>query len=172
MSRVSRSRRKGGPAAGPATPATLALDALGIDYRGHTYDHDPAATGYGVEAARALGVPEGRIFKTLLVDAGGELAVGIVPVAGSLDLKAMAAALGVKAVRMADPSDAARRTGYVLGGISPIGQRRLLRTVIDDSAADHDTVYVSGGRRGFQVELRPEELLRVTRGTYAPIARL
>lgn len=168
---MSRARRKGGRAVGPTTPATLALDALEIDYRGHPYEHDPAATAYGVEAARALGVPEDRIFKTLLVDTGARLAVGVVPVAGSLDLKAMAAALGVKAVRMADPSDAARSTGYVIGGISPIGQRHRLRTVVDDSASHHETVYVSGGRRGFQVELSPEELLRATRGTYAPIGR-
>ena len=91
--------------------------------------------------------------------------------AGQLDLKAVAAALGVKAVRMADPADAARTTGYVLGGISPIGQRRRLRTVVDGSASSHDTVYVSGGRRGFQVELAPDDLLRATAGSQAPIAR-
>jgi Cys-tRNA(Pro)/Cys-tRNA(Cys) deacylase len=170
---VARSPRKGGPSAGPATPATLALDALQIHYSGHTYQHDPAATGYGVEAARELGVPEDRIFKTLLVDAGDGLAVAVVPVAGQLDLKAMAVALGVKAVRMADASEAARSTGYVIGGISPVGQRRRLRTVVDASACAHETIYVSGGRRGFQVELPPDQLLRAARGSYAPIgARL
>ena len=173
MSPVARSPRKGGQrsGAGPTTPATLALDALGIAYTGHTYEHDSAATGYGEEAARELGVPADRIFKTLLVETGSGLAVAIVPVAGPLDLKAAAAALGVKAVRMADPTDAARSTGYVLGGISPIGQRRPLRTVVDDSAYDHDTVYVSGGRRGFQVELAPDDLLRATAGSYAAIGR-
>jgi ybaK/ebsC protein len=170
---VARSSRKGGrgPGSGPSTPATLALDALGITYTGHTYEHDSAATGYGDEAARELGVAPDRIFKTLLVDTGEGLAVAIVPVAGQLDLKAVAAALGVKAVRMADPADAARATGYVLGGISPIGQRRRLRTVVDGSASSHDTVYVSGGRRGFQVELAPDDLLRATAGSQAPIAR-
>lgn len=170
---MARSSRKGGrgSGSGPTTPATLALDALGISYTGHTYEHDSAATGYGEEAARELVVPADRIFKTLLVDTGSGLAVAIVPVAGQLDLRATAAALGVKAVRMADPTDAARSTGYVLGGISPIGQRRRLRTVIDDSAASQDTVYVSGGRRGFQVELAPDDLLRATAGSYAAIGR-
>ncbi|WP_353511455.1 Cys-tRNA(Pro) deacylase [Intrasporangium sp.] len=168
---MARSARKGGSRSGPTTPATLALDALGIRYTGHTYEHDSAATGYGQEAARELDVAADRIFKTLLVDTGDNLGVAIVPVAGQLDLKATAAALGVKAVGMADPADAARSTGYVLGGISPIGQRRRLPTVVDESACSHDTVYVSGGRRGFQVELTPDDLLRAIRGSYAPIGR-
>ena len=170
---MARSPRRDGQrsGAGPTTPATLALDALGIAYTGHTYQHDPAATAYGDEAARALGVPADRIFKTLLVDTGDGLAVALVPVAGQLDLKGTAAALGVKAVRMADPADAARTTGYVLGGISPIGQRRPLPCVVDDSASSHDTVYVSGGRRGFQVELAPHDLLRATAGSWAAIRR-
>ena len=170
---MARSSRRDGQrsGAGPTTPATLALDALGIAYTGHTYQHDPAAIAYGDEAARALGVPADRIFKTLLVDTGDGLAVAVVPVAGQLDLKGTAAALGVKAVRMADPADAARSTGYVLGGISPIGQRRRLPSVVDDSASSHDTVYVSGGRRGFQVELAPDDLLRATAGSWAAIRR-
>ncbi|MDC5695629.1 Cys-tRNA(Pro) deacylase [Intrasporangium calvum] len=157
--------------AGPATPATAALDRLGIDHRAHTYAHDPAETGYGAEAARELGVTPERIFKTLLVDTGPALAVAVVPVAGQLDLKAMAAALGVKTVHLADAADAERSTGYVIGGISPLGQRRRLATIIDSSALEHDTVYVSGGRRGFQVELSPTELIRATAGSSRPIAR-
>ncbi|AXG13340.1 Cys-tRNA(Pro) deacylase [Intrasporangium calvum] len=158
--------------AGPATPATVALDVLGVDYRGHTYQHDAAETGYGAEAARELGVPAERIFKTLLVDTGDGLAVAVVPVAGQLDLKAMAAALGVKAVRLADPADAARSSGYVIGGISPLGQKRRLPTVVDTSATDQATIYVSGGRRGFQLELSPVELLRATDGSASPVARV
>lgn len=167
---VARSRTGAG-AVGPTTPATQSLDALGITYHRHTYTHDAAETGYGPEAARELGVPAERIFKTLLVDAGGVLAVAVVPVAGQLDLKAMASAIGAKAVRMAEPADAARSTGYVIGGISPIGQRRALRTVVDTSAAGLETIYVSGGRRGFQVELAPADLLTATGGSYAPIGR-
>jgi len=167
---VARSRAGGG-AAGPTTPATQSLDALGITYRRHTYTHDAAETGYGPEAARELGVPADRIFKTLLVDTGDGLAVAVVPVAGQLDLKAMGSAIGAKAVRMAEPAAAARTTGYVIGGISPIGQRRALRTVVDASASALETLYVSGGRRGFQVELAPADLLTATRGSYARIRR-
>jgi Cys-tRNA(Pro)/Cys-tRNA(Cys) deacylase len=144
---------------------------LGVTYHRHSYEHDAAETGYGLEAARALDVAPERIFKTLLVETGDGLAVGIVPVAGQLDLKAMAAALGVKAVRMAEPAAAARSTGYVIGGISPIGQRSPLPTVVDASAGNHETVFVSGGRRGFQVELAPGDLLRATNAASAPIGR-
>ncbi|GAA6526853.1 Cys-tRNA(Pro) deacylase [Intrasporangium sp. DVR] len=164
-------RRGRSQTGGPGTPATLALDALGIEYHSHTYSHDPAETAYGPEAARELGVPQDRILKTLLVDTGGALAVAVVPVARQLDLKSVAAALGVKAVQLARAADATRATGYVIGGISPFGQRRRLPTIIDGSAADHPTVYVSGGRRGFQVELAPEALLRATDGSYSPIGR-
>ncbi len=148
---------------GPATPATVALDRLGVTYRRHPYAHDPAAASYGLEAAQALGVAPERVLKTLLVDTGHGLAVGIVPVAGQLDLKAMAAALGVKGVRMADTAAAERSTGYVVGGISPVGQRRALPTVLDESAFGHPTVYVSGGRRGFDLELAADDLVTVTR---------
>lgn len=154
-----------------ATPATVSLSKLGVEFEIRSYEHDPAVTDFGKEAAEALGVPGERVFKTLLVDAEGSLAVGIVPVTGLLDLKAFAAALGVRRVAMADPTLAERKTGYVVGGISPIGQRTRLRTVLDVSALGFNTVLVSGGRRGFDIELAPHDLLRATGGSFAPIAR-
>ncbi|CCH77704.1 conserved hypothetical protein [Nostocoides japonicum T1-X7] len=154
-----------------ATPATVALTRAGVSFRVHTYTHDPNASSFGLEAAEVLGLPPGQVFKTLLVDAGRGLAVGIVPVDAQLDLKAMASALGVKKVAMADPAAAERSTGYVVGGISPIGQKRRLPTVVDASALEHPTVYVSGGRRGLDIELAPADLLTMTNGRYAPIAR-
>lgn len=154
-----------------STPATAALTRLKLPFRTHTYAHDPAVDSYGLEAAAATGVPAERIFKTLLVDTGAGLAVGVVPVSGSLDLKAIAAALQVKKVAMADPAAAERSSGYVVGGISPIGQRRALPTVIDSSARDFGTVFVSGGKRGFEIELAPEDLAAATRATFAPIGR-
>jgi Cys-tRNA(Pro)/Cys-tRNA(Cys) deacylase len=156
----------------PTTPATLALDRAGIAWTGHPYEHDPAAPSYGLEAAEALGVAPARVFKTLLVDTGRGLAVGIVPADGQLDLKAVAAALGAKSVTMADAAAAERATGYVVGGISPVGQRRSLPTVLDESAFDHDTVFVSGGRRGFEVELSPAELATATRAIRHGIRRV
>ena len=149
----------------------MALDRAGIRYAVRAYEHDPAAASYGTEAAKALGVAQARVFKTLLVQSERELAVGIVPVDGQLDLKAMAAALGRKRVAMADVATAERVTGYVVGGISPIGQKRSLETVLDESAQQHDTILVSGGRRGLDLELAPADLLAVTRGTIAGIAR-
>ena len=162
---MARTRSSGG------TPATVALDRAGIRYAVRAYEHDPAAASYGAEAAKALGVAQARVFKTLLVQGERELAVGIVPVDGQLDLKAMAAALGLKRVAMADVATAERVTGYVVGGISPIGQKRSLETVLDESAQQHDTILVSGGRRGLDLELAPADLLAVTRGTIAGIAR-
>jgi Cys-tRNA(Pro)/Cys-tRNA(Cys) deacylase len=137
----------------------------------HAYPHDEATTSYGSEAAEAMGVPAERVFKTLLADVDGVLTVAVVPVAGQLDLKALAAAAGGKRAAMADPAVAERSTGYVLGGISPLGQRRPLPTVVDASALDHPTVYVSAGRRGLEVELAPAELIRLTRARSAPIGR-
>lgn len=154
-----------------STPATVALSRAGLPFQTHTYAHDPSVGSYGEEAAQATGVPAERIFKTLLVDTGSGLAVGVVPVSGSLDLKALAGALGVKKVTMAQPVAAERSTGYVVGGISPIGQRKPLETVIDVSAQDCDTVFVSGGRRGFEIELAPDDLASATGATFAPIAR-
>ena len=165
------SRRAARTGEGPSTPATVALDRAGLPYARHTYVHDPAAQSYGLEAAEALGVAPGRVFKTLLVDLSPRLAVGIVPVTGSLDLKSMAAALGVKSVSMAQPQAAERATGYVVGGISPIGQKRALATVLDSSALGHPTIFVSGGRRGFDLELSPSDLVTLTRAVTAPIGR-
>lgn len=152
------------------TPATVALGRARIPYTLHTYAHDDTTTAYGAESAAQLGVGPERVFKTLIVDTGDGLAVGIVPVTARLDLKAIARALGVKRVGMADPAKAARSTGYVLGGISPMGQRAPLPTVLDLSAAAFDTICVSAGRRGLQVELAPDDLLMITGAELAEIA--
>lgn len=154
-----------------ATPALAAVRRAGVEHRVHRYEHDPRATSYGLEAAEALGVEPARIFKTLLADVDGELAVGVVPVTAQLDLKALAATLGHKRAQMADPQRAEKATGYVLGGISPLGQRRRLRTAIDASVLDWDTVHVSAGRRGLEVELAPADLVRLTAATLGPLAR-
>jgi len=153
------------------TPATVALTRAGVAFTLHPYDHDPRAESFGLEAAAALGVPAERVFKTLLAEAGGRLVVGIVPVTGQLDLKALARAVGAPKALMADPAAAERSTGYVVGGISPVGQRKALPTVLDASALDHPTVFVSGGRRGLDLELAPADLVRVTGATTAPIGR-
>lgn len=153
------------------TPATVALTKSGIAFTIHTYDHDPSATSFGLEAADALGLPVEQVFKTLLADIDGKLVVGIVPVHRKLDLKALAASVGGKRAAMADAAIAERSTGYVVGGISPIGQKRALPTVIDDSATNFDTIYVSGGRRGFDLGLSPADLATITSARFAPIAR-
>jgi Cys-tRNA(Pro)/Cys-tRNA(Cys) deacylase len=153
------------------TPATLALARAGIPFTPHAYEHDPAAGSFGLEAAEALGVPPERVFKTLIARADAVVVVGIVPVVGRLDLKALAAAVGAKRAVLADAAVAERRTGYVVGGISPIGQRSQLRTVLDASACDFETVYVSGGRRGLDIELTPEDLITATGATLARIGR-
>ena len=156
--------------AGQATPATALLARRGVAFALHPYEHDPRTGSYGAEAAAALGVPPGRLFKTLVVSVDGRLAVGVVPVAGSLDLKAMAAALGGKKAVLAEPAAAERATGYVTGGFSPLGHRCRLPVVVDVSARDWDTVYVSAGRRGLQVSLAPDDLVRACEATVAPIA--
>lgn len=155
------------PSAG--TPATVALRDAGLPFAVHPYEHDPSAPSYGREAAEALGVDPDRVFKTLLADTELGLVVGVVPVSEMLDLKALAAAIGAKRATMADPATAERRTGYVLGGISPVGQRTRLITVVDESAQLFDTVFVSGGRRGLDIELAPADLLTATDATYAPL---
>ncbi|MGN6445302.1 Cys-tRNA(Pro) deacylase [Amnibacterium sp.] len=156
----------------PTTAATQALDRLGVSYVAHPYAHDAAADGYGAEAARELGVPPERVFKTLVVEADGRLAVAVVPVSSMLDLKALAAVLGAKRATMAAPETAERRTGYVVGGISPVGQRTRLPLVLDTSAEAFPTVFVSGGRRGFDIELAPADLLAATDGRLAAIGAL
>jgi Cys-tRNA(Pro)/Cys-tRNA(Cys) deacylase len=157
--------------ASAGTPATVALTRAGIRFTALAYEHDPRAAAYGLEAAEKLGIEPDRVFKTLLASVDGSLAVGIVPVAEQLDLKALAAALGGKRAEMDDPSLAERKTGYVVGGISPIGQKVALPTVLDETAILHETILVSGGRRGLDLELAPDDLLAVTGGRYAPIAR-
>jgi Cys-tRNA(Pro)/Cys-tRNA(Cys) deacylase len=153
------------------TPATVALGLAGIPFIPHVYAHDPANTNFGLEAASVLGVDPGQVFKTLLADVDGALVVGIVPVTGKLDLKALAAAVGGKKAEMADAALAERRTGYVVGGISPIGQKIAHPTVLDETAELYDTIFVSGGRRGFDIELAPADLVRATRAIVAPIGR-
>jgi Cys-tRNA(Pro)/Cys-tRNA(Cys) deacylase len=140
------------------TPATIALTKAGISFEVHRYDHDPAASSYGDEAAEALGIDPGRVYKTLFASVDGRLVVGVVPVSGQLDLKALAAAVCGKKAVMARPEDAEQATGYVVGGISPIGQKRAHPTVVDDSANGYETVFVSGGRRGMDLELAPADL--------------
>ncbi|MER7762395.1 Cys-tRNA(Pro) deacylase [Streptomyces sp. NPDC097619] len=153
------------------TPATTALTRAGLPYTVHAYAHDPAAGSYGEEAAEALGVSPDRVFKTLVAEVDGALTVAVVPVSGSLDLKALAAAVGGKKATMADPVAAERTTGYVRGGISPLGQRKALPTVLDESAARHGTICVSAGRRGLEVELSPTDLAALTGATTAAIAK-
>ena len=153
------------------TPAAIALTKAGISFTVHAYDHDPSAASFGLEAAAALGLPVEQVFKTLLAEIDTHLVVGIVPVHLKLDLKALAATVGGKKAAMADPAAAQRSTGYVVGGISPIGQKRSLPTVIDSSAQGHDVIYVSGGRRGFDLGLSPHDLAHITDGTFSDIAR-
>jgi Cys-tRNA(Pro)/Cys-tRNA(Cys) deacylase len=151
------------------TPATTLLAKLGVPHTLHEYQHDPREQSYGLEAASALGIDANRVFKTLCVMVDGQLCVGVVPVSGQLDLKAIAAALGKKKATMADPTLASRTTGYVLGGISPLGQRKLLATVIDESANNYEQILVSGGRRGLDIELAPTDLARIINAKFAHI---
>jgi Cys-tRNA(Pro)/Cys-tRNA(Cys) deacylase len=163
---MARSNQK--PGAG--TPATVALSKAAVAFTLHPYEHRADAESFGEEAAEQLGIDPRRIFKTLVADVSGRLVVAVVPVAGHLDLKALAQVMGAKKAQMADPQAAARSSGYVLGGISPIGQRTKLPTVVDASATVFDTVFVSAGRRGLQVELSPADLIRITGARTAPIA--
>jgi Cys-tRNA(Pro)/Cys-tRNA(Cys) deacylase len=156
---------------GQGTPATVALDKAGVAFTVHDYVHDPAAESYGDEAAQAMGVAPERVFKTLVAEVDGALVVGVVPVAGQLDLKALAAAVGGKRAAMADPAAAERSSGYVRGGISPLGQRKALPTVLDATALEHPTVFVSAGRRGLEVELAAADLAALTGAVVAPISR-
>ena len=152
------------------TPATVALTEAGIAHTVHAYPHDPRSTSYGLEAAEALGLDPARVHKTLMASVDERLTVAIVPVAGPLDLKALARAVGGSRAVMADPAVAQRVTGYVVGGISPIGQRRAHPTVLDDRALDWPTIFVSGGKRGLDLELAPADLVRITDAITAPIA--
>ena len=151
--------------AGKGTPAVVAAERAGIVFTVHEYEHDPKAVSYGCEAADKLGVDPARVFKTLVADIDGTLTVALVPVAAQLDLKALG-----KRASMADPKLAERTTGYVAGGISPLGQRRSLPTVIDESALVFETIHVSAGRRGLELELAPRDLVALTGGRTSRIA--
>ena len=153
------------------TPATVALTQAGITFTLHPYEHDPRAESFGLEAATVLGVAPERVFKTLLASVDGVLTVAVVPVSGQLDLKALARAAGGRRAEMADPRSAERATGYVLGGISPVGQRRAHPTVVDRSALDHPTILVSGGRRGLDVELAAADLIVLTAAIVDQVGR-
>jgi Cys-tRNA(Pro)/Cys-tRNA(Cys) deacylase len=154
------------------TPALAVLQQQRVAHTLHPYDVAVDTQDYGRVVAETLGVPPERVFKTLVTEVDGALAVAVVPVTGELDLKALAAAVGGKRAAVADRAVAERATGYVRGGISPLGQRKRLPTIVDSSAAGFDTVYVSAGRRGLQVELAPADLLRLTGATTAAIARV
>ena len=156
--------------AGQATPAIAVLVRQRIDHRVHSYSVDADTPNYGAAVADALGVEHARVFKTLVTAVDGDLTVAVVPVTGDVDLKALAAAVGGKRATMADRALAEKTTGYVRGGISPLGQRKRLPTVIDESATEHETVYVSAGRRGLQVELKPADLIALTDAVPARIS--
>jgi len=154
------------------TPALDLLKKVRAEHRVHSYEHHPKAASYGLEAAEKLGLEPAQVFKTLLASSEkGELLVAVVPVVGSLDLKALAHAAGVKKVEMADPAAAQRSTGYLLGGISPLGQKKRLRTFIDKSAEGFSTIFVSAGRRGLEVELAPAVLAEHTQAKFAGVGR-
>jgi Cys-tRNA(Pro)/Cys-tRNA(Cys) deacylase len=156
--------------AGRGTPATALLADQRVPHTLHSYDHDPRHTSYGGEATESLGLPPDRVFKTLVAEVDGVLTVGVVPVSTQLDLKALAAAVGGKKAKMADVTAAERATGYVAGGISPLGQRKRLPVVLDTSATTFDTVFCSAGRRGLEIELAPADLARLANAVIAPIA--
>ena len=162
---MARRRRPAG-----STPAVQVLLDAGVAFTEHPYDHDPDHPSFGLEAAQALGLAPATVFKTLMADVGGTLTTAVVPVTASLDLKALAAACGAKKASLARPEDAARATGYVVGGISPLGQRTPHRTVVDLSAADLDVMYVSGGRRGFDIGVAPGDLIRLTTAVVADVS--
>lgn len=154
------------------TPAVIAAERAGIVFAVHEYQHDPRAASFGLEAAAALGVEAGRVFKTLVtVIDGATHAVAVIPVDARLNLKAIAAAAGCKKAELAPPIDAERITGYVVGGISPLEQRRMLPTFVDASAELHETIFVSAGRRGMDLELAPADLVRLAKGRFAPLTQ-
>jgi Cys-tRNA(Pro)/Cys-tRNA(Cys) deacylase len=157
--------------AGRGTPATALLARQGIAHTVHAYNHDPRRAAYGLEASEALGVVSQRVFKTLIAQVDGALTVGVIPVASRLDLKALAAATGGKKAVMAEPADAERATGYVVGGISPLGQRKRLPVVIDSTALEFGTIYCSAGRRGLEIEISPGDLVQAVQAVVAPIAQ-
>jgi Cys-tRNA(Pro)/Cys-tRNA(Cys) deacylase len=155
-----------------ATPALRVLNLAGIEYSVHEFEHDPAVRRYGAEAAEALGVNTSRILKTLMVNVDEEPVIALVPVSGQLDLKALSSVTGGKRARLAGIAETERRTGYPTGGVSPFGQRQTSPIVLDRSVHEHDTVFVSAGRRGMEIELRPDDLVMLTNARVAKIATL
>jgi Cys-tRNA(Pro)/Cys-tRNA(Cys) deacylase len=154
------------------TPAINTAKNAKISYVIHEYHHEPSEESYGLEAANKLGVSEARVFKTLVVSIGiGELVVGIVPVSSMLSMKLIAKAVGAKKASMAQASDVERTTGYVLGGVSPLGQKKKLKTIIDSSALEYPTIFISAGRRGLEIELEPKDLLSLTNAEFADICQ-
>lgn len=154
------------------TPGINVAKQAGVPHAVHEYTHDASTASYGAEAAEKLGLPEARVFKTLVVSLDGkELAVGVVPVSTMLSMKLMAKTAGAKKAVMADKSDVERSTGYVLGGVSPLGQKKRLRTIIDLSAKEYSTIFVSAGRRGLEIEMAPEDLRKLVNGTFAGISQ-
>lgn len=154
------------------TPGINVVKKSGVNHRVHEYTHEASSESYGLEAAEKMGVPSAQVFKTLVVNLDSKtLAVGIIPVAAKLNMKLMAKAAGAKKAVMASPADVERSTGYVLGGVSPLGQKKRLQSIIDVSAEEHSTIYVSAGRRGLEIELNPLELNALLGGTLAEICR-
>lgn len=152
------------------TPAINLARQQKISHQVHEYTHDPASASYGLEAAEKLGVPAEQVFKTLVAEVDGQLVVGVVPVIGQLNLKALAKAAGGKKAAMADPAKVARTTGYVLGGVSPLGQKKRLPTFIDASAASLAQIYISAGRRGLEIQLSPQDLQKLTSARFVELA--
>lgn len=155
--------------AGKGTPATVLLSRNKVPHQVHEYEHDPKAASYGTEASELLGLPAERVFKTLVAEVDGALTVGVVPVSGQLDLKALATAAGGKKAKMAEVAAAERATGYVAGGISPLGHRKRLCVVVDSSATSYETIFCSAGRRGLEIELAAADLIRLADAIVAPI---
>lgn len=155
--------------AGKGTTATVLLSKNKVPHQVHEYAHDPRSASYGTEASELLGLPAERVFKTLVAEVDGSLTVGVVPVSGQLDLKALAAAAGGKKAKMAEVAAAERATGYVAGGISPLGHRKRLRVVVDSSAVTHETIFCSAGRRGLEIELAAADLIHLADAVVAPI---
>jgi len=154
------------------TPGISVARKNKITHKVHEYDHDSSSESYGLEAAEKLGVPVARVFKTLVVSLDNkELAVGVIPVSSMLSMKLIAKAAGAKKAAMADKPDVERSTGYVLGGVSPLGQKKRLKTIIDSSAKNYSTIYVSAGRRGLEIELSPDDLTKLTSGALAAICQ-
>jgi Cys-tRNA(Pro)/Cys-tRNA(Cys) deacylase len=154
------------------TPGINVAKKAKITHKVHEYAHDSSSESYGLEAAEKLGIPESRVFKTLVVNLDNkELAVGVIPVSSMLSMKLIAKVAGAKKAKMAEPSEVERSTGYVLGGVSPLGQKKRLKTIIDSSAKHHSTIYISAGRRGLEIELSPDDLIKLVNGDLAEICQ-